>query len=246
MNNPVFAWSFATLAMSPDTIPNDTILHYTQKLGTVYNREITSLIVDPNNKGTLIVTLAGYDDENKVFLCPVANTSTSSNFSTNFRTIQGNLPKISVFTGVIDVTKPRKLIIGTESGVWSTTNYLPVNPVWEFNSTGVGAIPVTQIKQQQLAMDKYPNVENYGIFYMATYGGGIYIDSSSYVARVKNEVEPTDNNESVESMNINVYPNPVVSEINLAINMVQEGDVTVNIYNMAGQVIFTENIVTLV
>lgn len=243
LNRPSYSWSVATLAMSPDTVPNDILLPYTQKLGTVYGREITSVIIDPNanREGNLVITLSGYDNEDKVYYCPQANTTKSTSFSANFRPIQGNLPKIPVFTGVVDVTKDKKLILGTEVGVWSTTNYTKLAPTWAFDNNGVGALPVTQIKQQQLSMADYPNVENYGNLYMSTYGGGIFVDSSSFVPRAKDELEPTETTQPVTSINVNVYPNPVNASLNLGVVLVIDGDVTVSIYNMAGQIVYKES-----
>lgn len=244
LNSSKYAWSLATQAMNPDTIPDDILLPYTRKLGTVYDREITSLTIDPNDKTSLIVSIVDYDNEDHVYLCSNANTYTSTSFVNNFRSIQGNLPRIGVYDGVVDIVKPGKLIVGTEIGVWSTEDYTASEPVWTFDSKGVGSIPVTSIKQQQSPMEEYANVNNYGAIYISTYGGGLFVDYSSYQPREDEDILPLEATNITSSISVSVYPNPVLNSLNLDVNIAFEGAVTVELYNVTGQLVMAENVGT--
>ncbi len=246
MNNPNYAWSLATQP-GTDSIPWDNCLQYTQKLGQIYSREGSSVTIDPNNKGTLVVTLSNYEDEDKVYLCENANTTDSEVFSENFQSIQSNLPKVAIFDGLINVNPDdddNQLILATEAGIWSTNDYTSSSPTWNYNSTGMGMIPVTSIKQQTYNYDDYTKVNNYGIIYASTFGGGIYTDSSYYMARPENfePEQPTTVNRS-NSFGASVYPNPVNDEMTIDFNTVSEkSNITVRIIDLTGQVIYVENV----
>ncbi len=247
MNNARYAWSLANQPMYPDTIPNDIVLGYTQKLGQLYTREGSSVAIDPNNKGTLVVTLLNYDDEDKVYLCENANTTESEVFSENFESIQSNLPKIAVFDGLVNVNSDdnkKQLMLGTEAGIWSTDDYTANNPLWKYNSTGMGPVPVTSIKQQTYNYDDYSKVNNYGIIYASTFGGGIYIDSTYYVPRTENSNPETPSTvTSTNTFGASVYPNPVKNRMTVEFLTVDEkSSITVRIIDLTGQVLYTENI----
>lgn len=69
------------------------------------------------------------------------------------------------------------------------------------------------------------------------YGNNIYVDDIN-VATV---VCPTGINEAADATNLNVYPNPANSSVNLAFQLADKEEVTVNVYNTLGEIVYTEN-----
>ena len=83
--------------------------------------------------------------------------------------IQGNLPDMPVYSAVIDVNDNNNIIIGTEFGVWSTTN----GSNWIVEDDGMPIVPCHMLRQQYL-----PGV-NKGIIYVGTHGRGIFKSSNT-------------------------------------------------------------------
>lgn len=253
MTDATFSWTLATQGMYPDTIPNDTILHYTQKLGQTYQREGTSVAIDPNDEGKLVVSFSSYEDEDKIYVCDNANTTTSDVFANNFRSVQGNLPKIPIFDAIVNVaeTDPateqniKQLIVGTEMGIWTTDDYTAADPVWKFDSEGIGSAPVLSIEQQTNPYADFDEVENYGMLYLATFGKGIFIDSTYYVPRTGSDGQdsPETGAQAISEFNANVYPNPVANQLTVNFGVSSDNStVNARIIDLSGRVLLSENL----
>lgn len=230
--------------------PVEEIRDYVQNLGTLYNSEVTSIVLSPNTPGRLIITAADYDYTDKVYYCANANTSTSNDFNTNFKSIQGDLPRIPVFDGCINVEQDNQLFLGTEIGVWSTDNYTDASPTWSYNSNSqigfMGPVPVMAIKQQINSPSEFPLVNNYGVLYAATWGKGIFVDSTYYVENVK-EVDADDVNDPINTnggVSIDVYPNPIKESFNVKFNLAQDGSASLRVFDLSGKVLVQENMGT--
>jgi hypothetical protein len=225
--------------------PTNEMWQYVQKLGEVSDTEVTSLTVHPTNSNMLVLTTADYNYAEKVFYCANAITTESDDFDTNFRSIQGNLPKVPVFDGSFNIVKDKQFLVGTEVGVWVTNDYTVANPVWQYNSNAskgdLGAVPIMSIKQQVNHPNQFPLVENYGVFYLAAWGKGIFIDET-YKQDFSNKVDPENDNSSNEQngASIEVYPNPVKENFKVRFNMVQDGDASIRIYDISGKVMMQE------
>ena len=87
----------------------------------------------------------------------------------------------------------------------------------------------------------YPEVENYGHIYAATYGRGVFHVS------VDDYVDIKENNEAAlrQSLQFGVYPNPLVDLANINFYLEEKADVQVQIYNLAGQQVFSQEYMSL-
>ncbi len=244
-----YGWSYIN---ANDTLNDSRIREYTQKLGQTYTQEITSVAIDPNNKGRLIVTFSNYDDQDKVYVCDNVNTTTSNVFANNFRSIQGNLPKMPVFDAIVNVAQidPEtgnniyQLILGTEMGVWTTNDYRFASPSYKHNSSGVGSSPVLSIEQQTYSYEMFQEVENYGILYMATFGNGLFVDSTYYEARLEEDGQndPETGAQAISEFNANVYPNPVGNQLTVSFGVSNDNsNVNARIIDLSGRVLYSEN-----
>ena len=101
-----------------------------------------------------------------------------------------------------------------------------------------------------VAADKYvfPKTKYPYAMYFATFGRGIFLDTT-YVTDMSNDiVEPQDTITTAiprvfaESNNsVKVFPNPVVNVANIELNAAQAGIAQVRIYDLTGKLVLNEN-----
>ena len=208
------------------------------------NQCVTSIAVDPRDANKVVVTLGNYGNDAYVL------------YSTNalaeepvFTAKQGNLPKMPVYSSLIEMTTGR-VIIGTEHGIYSTSNI--ANATWIEDSHSLGDVPVMELKQQLLSHEDmqtvnvtdegifttdYPGVHNTGIIYAATYGRGIF-RCENYKQESGTGVPETP--EVAETM-VTMYPNPVQGEATVSFEAIG-GNVSYQVYDMAGRLVMNQNL----
>lgn len=204
-------------------------------------RTITAVSII-NNK--VLVSTGNYGNNDYVFL--------SEDYGDSFVSKQGNLPKAPVYSCLIE-EKTNCLIIGTEHGIYTTTN-------GNWVRSGELDIPVTDLKQAvvenryaQLVLFgydvKYINnkevytpmyyifggVENKGIVYAATYGNGI-IKNETYKSKDNLDVDENILSSSA-ALQMNVYPNPVVGTAQISIELSEQANVRYDVYDLAGRLV---------
>jgi hypothetical protein len=205
---------------------------------------ITSVSVDPRNANNVVVTLGNYGNDNYVLY---SNNVLSAN--PTFTSKQANLPKMPVYSSLIEMTTGR-VIIGTEHGIYSTSNIANAN--WIEDSHSLGDVPVMELKQQLLSHEdmqtvnvtdegifttNYPGVHNTGIIYAATYGRGIF-RCENYKQESGAGVPETP--EVAETM-VTMYPNPVQGEATVSFEAIG-GNVSYQVYDMAGRLVMNQNL----
>jgi photosystem II stability/assembly factor-like uncharacterized protein len=208
-------------------------------------RFITSIAVDQNNPENILVTLGNYGNEEYVYKSNNALASPVANVQ--FSDITANLPKMPVYSSVIEMNDSNIAIIGTEYGVYTTSNLQSGDIEWAADNSGVGIIPVFQLKQQTVFKDRfvlesddpgipplvYYRVNNWGDIYMATYGRGIFRTEAFHVVGVD---EPIDNAKTLVT-DVVIYPNPVSERANIAFTLQHQANVVVSVYNLSGMLV---------
>jgi len=211
-------------------------------------RFITSISIDPENAENVLVTLGNYGNESYVFRSTNALDSVSV---AAFTDITGNLPKMPVYSSMIEMQNSDIAIIGTEYGVYTTNNLLDSEVVWTVENQGIGVIPVFQIKQQtvykagfvlesedpETADVIFPSVENYGNIYIATHGRGIFRDNTYLTVGIEENKPNSISNPS----KVMVYPNPVEHYANVSFELPVNHDVFISIFDLSGRLIKTKN-----
>ncbi|MDY0286799.1 MAG: T9SS type A sorting domain-containing protein [Bacteroidales bacterium] len=216
-------------------VTNPTCIVSTALIASFDDRVVTSIAADPNDENHIIVTLGNYGYEDYVLQCD----NTLDEFP-EFTTIQGNLPKMPVYTAMIEMNNRNHVIIGTDMGVYETTS--TSNPSWVYASQGIGTIPVFEIKQQTL--NHYPIVDNgkkkmvtnFGAIYAATGGKGVF-ESRAFVGIGDYEPENT-----TQVTNLSLYPNPVIDQAALQFDASQAGFAMINIFDLNGRILSTQNL----
>jgi len=200
---------------------------------------ITSIVVDPKNAENVVFTLGNYGNTDYVF----ASTDAMSD-APSFESIQGNLPEMPVYASSFEVNNDGLVLIGTENGMFSTQNFEDANVSWTIEEAPFGNVPVFAIKQQNINWGYitypvnddfnlyYPGANNYGAFYVGTFGAGVYV-SKSYVGFREFDA-PEANNTTLE-----IYPNPASQMTRIAFESSTQGMVDLGIYDLSGKLIIS-------
>ena len=205
---------------------------------------ITSVAVDPRDANKVIITLGNYGNDTYVLY----STNALSDEPT-FTSKQGNLPKMPVYSSVIEMATG-DVILGTEHGIYSTTNI--ASPNWIADSHALGDVPVMELKQQLLNqrdmqtsnvtedgvfIKDYPGVHNTGIIYAATYGRGMF-RCENYKQESGAGVPDTPMAETTISM----YPNPVQGEAVVSFTFRGNASVNFQVFDMTGRMVMSQNL----
>ncbi|MBP7497203.1 MAG: T9SS type A sorting domain-containing protein [Bacteroidales bacterium] len=210
------------------------------------NRPITSIYIDPNDNNHVIVTLGNYG--NTIYIYESTNALAAE---PEFKSKQGNLPKMPVYSSIIEMNSSKTIIIGTEYGTYMTTNISSASPIWVEINEGIERVPTFALYQQiyDYSGDYVPTndpftpfvkaseapqykVNNYGMIYAATHGRGIF-QSDKFMGI-------NDRNTSKSNpVSINIYPNPANEIINITNNFNKNDELNINIYDLSGKLVKT-------
>jgi len=207
-----------------------------------FSGSISSISIDPENSDKIVVTIGG-TGSNSIYYSTNAASSNPT-----FSTRKGNLPpNTPVYASLIPVNNSKYCIIGTEFGIFTTSNITSPNPIWTKENTGIEAmVPVYQLVQQQRrlswrkteTLDQgnpvvqiYPGVYNHAQIYAATHGRGFYTCKNFM------SIEEQDNDKVKYIADINIYPNPVINDANIDFELIKKTDVAVNVYDINGRLL---------
>ena len=191
----------------------------------VGNRTVTSIAIDANDPNRVVATLGNYNNSSYVYVCEDALGAAPS-----FRSIHSNLPDFPVYHAIISVDDPDIIILGTEFGIWATTNGTATNPTWAEALDGkdptkpLPRSPVFDVVQTTNKNWSGPRI------YAGTHGMGIW-ESQSLLTNVRNKSKK-------ESISILAYPNPANNVVNLASDI--KGAYTLNIYSLNGTLVHSQ------
>ena len=225
-----------TIILNPDCLVTTT-----QITLPIDGQCVTSVAVDPRDGNKVLVTCGNYGNEDYVFY----STNALSDEPT-FVSKQGNLPKMPVYSSVIDMTTG-DVIIGTERGIYRTKDLT----TWTPDSEALGSIPVMELKQQRAYREdaitvnhtdegdfvtEYPGVHNTGIIYAATYGRGVF-----RCENYKKTSASVPENSNEENVNLSMYPNPVSSQATLSFDLKESCNVSYQVFDMTGRMVMNQN-----
>ena len=207
---------------------------------------VTSVAVNPNNANKVVVTCGNYGNDDYVFYSTNALAAEPT-----FTSKQGNLPKMPVYSSLIEMATG-DVIIGTERGIYRSKNI--ANAEWTADSKMIGEVPVMDLKQQILVHEDehyhevtdngavvtdtdFPGIHNTGVIYAATYGRGVF--------RCENYTEDTGVPEAptvVNDINVSMYPNPVQGQATLSFNLNEAGNVSYQVFDMTGRMVMNQSV----
>lgn len=233
-------YRFSNLAPVKDSLTGDIaspacVVEKTQIAG-FGGRTICGLSVDPNNANKVAVSLGNYGEFAYVYYSSTAATCAATSSTINFSNKQGNLPKMPVYTVLIEKNNPKRAIIGTEHGVFSTGNITAASPVWTADNGVSGYmpnVPVFKIRQQ---VRDGGVVSNPYVIYAATHGRGLW-KSETFKGPVTVGITKPNSSLNFLESGIKVYPNPMNESGFIAFNLGSTCDVIISIYNLQGKLV---------
>ncbi|MEO6167773.1 MAG: T9SS type A sorting domain-containing protein, partial [Chitinophagales bacterium] len=175
-------------------------------------RYLRWIAVDPTDASKVVVTGARYGNDQNIW----RSTNALDSIMT-FSDITDNLPKMPVWTAVVDLENPNRIIIGTDLGVYGRD--MSNSDGWSEENGGMARVPVMTIKQ----------IPYYGkpYLYIGTYGRGVYRTGSLVGI---NEAPAVINN-------MMLFPNPVQDQATLRISLAKGSPVEIRIYNLSGELV---------
>ena len=164
------------------------------------------------NDNEIIVTISNYNTDSVFY---------TTDGGTTWNSKEGNLPDMPIRSALMNPENKNEVILGTELGVWGTTNFLSATPTWSQYTNGLGNVRITNL-------DYRPSTRT---VLASTYGRGIFT--------TMNDTNLATTETSVEEI-YRVYPNPTRGDFYLKINA-KHKNVTVNVFDVSGKLVFTKN-----
>ena len=181
-----------------------------------YVRRIT---VDPSNQQNIYVCYSGYNNNG---LFPTKHIWYSGNQGSTWADISGDLPDVPVHSLLVDNNVSTTLYIGTEIGVYQSTNR---GTNWVSASSGMPPyVPVDELVYQK----------GTSYLFAFTHGRGVFVTSSATAVR-SDEVSNIPSNFEL-SQN---YPNPFNPSTSIKYSIPVDANVKVSIYNIKGELVTT-------
>ena len=213
---------------------------------------VTSVGIYTDNSNKVVATLGNYGNDAYVMY---SDNALSANPS--FVAKQGEgLPKMPVYscvyTSTYDGADEGHVLIGTEHGIYRTTDIAASSPVWVAEKDNMGDVPVLDLKQQIMHHDAqniyvtidsvttvttYPGINNEGIIYAATYGRGLF-RCETYRQNSGTSVPETPA-VAIKS-NVSMYPNPVRDEAKVCFELNDVTEVSYQVFDMSGRMVQTQ------
>ncbi len=207
------------------------------------NRIITGIAVDPEFYGHVIVTVGNYGSTGFVYQSKTANVDPHvTNGLGKFVSKQGNLPQMPAYDALILWNDSRKVIVGTEFGVYSTLDINADNPVWYDENDSFDYVATYSLRQQFHRngwipeINKSKGVKNHGHIWAGTHGRGIF-RTTDFAGPVGIE-DIVSAEKPVNSLT--AFPNPATDIVNLVIELPNNANVEIRIFDLRGKLVTQE------
>lgn len=228
---------------------------------TVSDQCITSVSVLNEDNDKVVVTLGNYGNNSYILY-----SDNAMDDEPTFVSKQGTgLPLMPVYSSVYTVYRQANeagiieeegehVLIGTEHGVYRTTN-IEANPVvWVAEDAIMGDVPVLDMRQQNMShpdqqvvkmidgtpeITIYPGVRNQGMIYAATYGKGLFRCEGYHIQYSGAGVPETST--VVAQSTVTIYPNPVCDAAKVSFELNDKAAVSYQVYDFSGRMVKAEN-----
>jgi len=202
-------------------------------IGT-FTQVITSIAIDPTDPNNVLVSTGNYGNPNYIYRC--TNALTARDSTENFTPIQGNLPQAPVYSVMYNIRNRNEVVIGTEYGVYSTSDVYADTPEWASeNKNGMEIVPVFQLRQQRFDNNAEFGIENHGMVYAATFGRGIFT-SATFASKGGSSSSKL---AEINDINVQITPNPVNDMATIRFNTQDNSNIDFQIYDLQGKLVKT-------
>ena len=201
-------------------------------------RRITGISIDPNDNDRVLVTLGNYGNNTYLYY-----SSNATSVSPIFASKQGDLPKMPLYDGVFNFFNGSEVILGTEYGVWSTSNIDQAAPSWTAEDDGFANVPVFMVKQGYDKRSSWEGDTLYsGYIDLATHGRG-FVRSTSLMQM--NALGGADNGdltqiESIEDV-LKFWPNPSAGMVSVQVECTARATASVVVRDLNGRSVLEQS-----
>lgn len=188
-------------------------------------RSIEGIYVDPNNDDHVLCVVSGFTTA-----ASASNVFRSLDGGATFTNISNNLPKMPAYDCIIDASNPDNYIIGTELGIWTSSD---AGQTWAQDNNEMGVVPVFRLRQQ------YLREEECHVIYAGTHGRGMWRTTT-----LTNAACNTNNTKEVTNtvLGMNFYPNPVTSSATIDFEFEQATSARLMIMELTGRVVMSKDL----
>ena len=166
------------------------------------------------NENEMIVTFSNYN---------LTSVFYSTDGGTTWQNKEGNLPDMPVRTVLRNPDNPNEVLVGTEMGVWGTTNFLDLTPEWASVTGNIGNVRITNL-------DYRPATKT---VLVSTYGRGAWT--------TQNTVTPLSTTETKSKKDMNmIYPNPSKGISHLRFDTAKYSSVNISIVDASGRMVYSK------
>ena len=199
------------IAGTTNTFPNNPI--WTDITGTDFVGSISDIELG-TNENEIFVTMHNYGVQNIWYTADGGTTWVGK---------EGNLPDIPVKAILQNPLLLEEVIIGTELGVWRTSNFSDASPTWTQSYNGMSNVKVTDL-----------DMRDDNMVFAATYGRGIFSGQfTDAVASVDDVL--------TDKKAFTVYP--TISDGDFTLMAKNDlGETTCRIFDMAGRQVYSSTI----
>lgn len=238
-------------AKTTDASTTSIAIHNKANTGLNKGRSISSIAVNPANPKQVVVTYAGYGkresmNKNKLILMTNDITATTPIFTPIGATLPEKMP-IYCSQFVLDQNGSAILMIGTEKGLYATTDLQNVNFVQQLPE--VAHVPVTDISVRKYranmsnVIKKEFTLEKDNTVFVATNGKGIYYTSAYAAPRL---VNPPVTTTLPTNVDVRLYPNPTAEKyFALSVELPESAEVQVSLVTVDGKEVFHTEAISL-
>jgi hypothetical protein len=199
------------IAGTSDTFVNPSI--WTDITGTDFVGTVSDIELG-ENENEIFVTMQNYG---------VQNIWYSTDAGTTWEAKEGDLPDLPVKAILQNPLRRAEVIIGTELGVWRTSNFFDTNPTWIQSYNGMSNVKVTDL-----------DLRDDNMVFAATYGRGVF--SGQFTAATAS-VDDVLSDKKV----FTVYP--TISNGDFTLQAKNDlGKATYRIFDMAGRQVYASTI----
>jgi len=190
-------------------------------------RFITGIGVDRSDSNRLIVTMGNYGNANFIYY-----TENALDLVPTWKTVQGNLPAMPVYDAEFIYDNPNMVVIGTEFGVWGTTNISASNVSWAEQNAGTTLFPRVATYELRQVENKESDIGS--VIVAGTHGRGIF-ETKTLFTGIKNP-------DGSLSANLSIFPNPAINFTQVQYTLSKKDNITIRVMDLTGKVVIEKQL----